>query len=426
MKMYHPISIFVLLQFFSCTDANSPSFKSSDNEYTTEVLRIDTVWTKVIPSDRAEIISRQSITPILRGTKVIVSSYDLLSTEFEVVSCFDKTNGNLLWSWKDYTPSQYGESICDLVNRDYIFQENKFLLPSENGNYIIDSESGSSINKHYFGKDKLESFGNSNSGFTSCNNKIYRTFDKGEVISSSFLCEVGFDDLKLKEVFRIDSSNNYMPSLCNPAITQNDNGELLIIAPIRYASTDWRKEKGEVYCYNYTTKKVEWHLKDFTGDKMLVNLHSKVYNDKFYFIAGKTAFCLNVSDGSTIWKSEISTISEISYKFTIFDDKLYIPLNDGAIACLDAQTGNINWKHGSPKIASSADLLVTDKYIFICDKRLCILDRYNGNLLKIYKSPKASSIYNDTYIYSVEEDPSTGLLYFTDGYFLICAKLIAL
>ncbi len=418
MKMYHPIFIFILLQYFSCTEPISPPIKPPDNEDTTEVLRIDTIWTKIIPSDRTEIISRQSMIPIVEGNKIIVSSYALLSTEFEVVSCFDKNNGNLQWSWNDYHPDQFGERIEYNLNRDFIIQNNKLLIPAEDGNYVIDLKSGATLDALFFGHETWNS-----DGYSSFNDLLFRVFWPRNFMSASRLCVSLVDNLQLTDVFTIDSSEKYLPSLCHPTLTQNTKGELLIIAPIRYASTDWKTEKGEVYCYNYTTKKVEWHLKDFTGDKMLVNLFSQVYNGKFYFIAGKTAYCLNVIDGSTIWKSEISTISDISFKFTIFDDKLYIPLNDGAIACLDAQTGNINWNHGSPKVASSSDLLVTDKYIFQCDKRLCILDRNDGKLLKIYNSPKANSIYNDTYIENLTIDSSTGLLYFTDGYFLICAKL---
>ncbi len=92
---------------------------------------------------------------------------------------------------------------------------------------------------------------------------------------------------------------------------------------------------------------------------------------------------------------------------------------------MDANTGQISWQNSSPNVAASSDLLVTNKYIFQCDRDLSVLDRKDGTLLKQIRSPKASQIYNDTYIYSVEIDPSTGLLYFTDGYFLICAKLTA-
>ncbi len=420
MKMYHAIFIFVLLQYFSCTEPISPPVKPPENKDTTEVLRIDTIWTKIIPSDRAEIISRRSITPIIRGNKVTVSCYDILSTEFEVVSCFDKTNGNILWSWKDYHPDQYGEPINNHFNRNFIIQNNKLLLPAEDGNYVIDLESGSTLDAFYFGHEKWDS----NAGFSSFNDLLFRTFWPRSIGDGSKLCVSTIDNLNLTDVFIIDSSENYLPDLCHPTITQNNKGDLLIITPIRYASTDYRKEKGEVFCYNYTTKNVMWHLKDFLDNNIEPNLFSYIWNNNFYFSSGTTVHCLDIETGKINWSNNlIGNTGGIVDKSALYEGKLYINHSNGDITCMDANTGQILWQNSSPKVASSSDLLMTNEYIFQCDKRLCILDRNDGKLLKIYNSPKANSIYNDTYIENLTIDSSTGLLYFTDGYFLICAKL---
>jgi len=122
-----------------------------------------------------------------------------------------------------------------------------------------------------------------------------------------------------------------------------------------------------------------------------------IHDNKIYFGSkDHYIYCLNVDNGSLVWKYE--TGSAVYSSPTIINGRLYIGLNDHYIYCLNADNGSLVWKYEMGNSAVAAPVIINGKlYIGSIDHFFYCLNADNGSLVWKYETdgrPYYSTVYN--------------------------------
>ncbi len=414
----------LFLIFFSCCEKElDPIVKPPVNSNKKE---LDTIWTKIIPADNSKIISRISMIPLLANDKIIVSAYDLFSSELEVISCFDKKNGNISWTWKNYQNSENGERGFGSTFFEYNVYNNILNYPSNFGNYFIDIQTGMTNNVFEF-RTERDLIGDHSGGFAFYNELVFRAFQKNfnkpDCKSTIYMCSS--KNPELLPIFSYAIENGFSPYINKPSIFLNQINDTLLLFQI--GSINGTINRTDVICYNMSKKKVEWLHKDVASN-LPTNIYNTIENDRFYFITQYFVHCYNILTGEKIWRYAISDFDGVYSPFVVENGKMYFGTGSGIIYCLDSRTGKLIWKFDSigseNPLASPKQIKIFEDKLYYCDGRLAILDAKKGEMLHFYKSPYYyDKRYPDAFFDGINIDPVSRLMYLTDGHFLICARI---
>jgi|GEM_PF-2586500 len=136
---------------------------------------------------------------------------------------------------------------------------------------------------------------------------------------------------------------------------------------------------------SYLGEAVQWK---FEADG-IVRGKPCIVDDKIYFTSdGGTCYCVGISDGKLIWKSEIGSpiLSDVTNK----NEKIYFSAQNGYIYALNKDNGKIIWKYKADGPVKSSPVIDEDRiYVGSGDTYLYCIDAASGKLTWRFKSGKA-------------------------------------
>ncbi len=415
--------LFLVLFYTSCEKANinigQPPSGSDKDE-------VKVIWYSWI-SDKKDTFSRFSLKPVIYKNTVITSDLKYFRPEDEVLSAFEKHSGKLLWKWKDYYSSISGNEGIYFGDTK-VMENGKLYWAGEGSYYSINVENGTTCKKI-----KSLDFGPTDNSFT-------HDFNVKDGLS---IQSYGFPDLPFPDSLKfclLDHEFNLTKSFTlmrmgewyphgvytRVCILENDT---LIIAPVRWLRKDSVSiEKSDVFCYSLNSDSIIWHYGEL--DKH-ISKSTLINQNKFYFVAGSDFYCLDILTGRLVWKRSLNLPQ--AYRFvdplTIADGKIFARNSIGDTYCLNASNGLVVWANtldeetGASGFAEGAKIEYYKGRLYFSDNILHVLDALSGRLIKKYKVPRSVPQYSQNYIEGITIDPETDLMYFTDGYHLICAKV---
>ena len=408
--------LFVVVLFSNCSDdiviPDLPPVVPKD----TLVIK----WKQLLSDD---FISRYNSKPLIKDDQVISSKYDLLSTEIEPIYAFNKHTGTINWVWNDYLFPENGEDVrwCQSFS-------NSIYCCSMEAFYTIDWQTGQTV-KNFHLKSQRDLFGNVYGGYVFDNMAfpIGRFTDPGETrIYNSQIYSLNLENLSLFPIikFQVDSFGD--PLLIAPEIYKNSEGHILLIG--RW----WRREiksywisRINIFCYNYTLKKYEWQLDSIEDVKH--DRTTKTIDDRIYYQVAYGVYCLDLETGAIIWKYLFNDKAFVRSDLLIADSKIFLSSSSsGHVFALDQYTGKLIWsntKNEESGAGSNGKLTYYKNRLYYSDGRIFILDATTGKLLHKYSSPNYNKLYDDPLISDITIDEQTDLMYFADGYFMMCAEL---
>jgi outer membrane protein assembly factor BamB len=388
--------------------------------------QLQVVWYRWL-SGKPDTISRFSLKPLIYKNQVITTDYNLLSYELEVISSFNKLNGCLNWRWDDYYNRGRG-------NSGYYFGGVKYNSAGAlywcgvRSYYSIDLNTGKSIRRF-------------DTEASSClSGQQYPRFDenKGLILNSFAFPYTPYPDECIQFVFdsefRIISKISFLkeggwhPNIGQPK-SYFVGDDTLIICPVNWLHRDSaRVEKSGVYCYSMKQDTMIWSIKGIERD---ISINPAISSGKYYSVAGSDFYCLDILTGRLVWKRSLNL--PLAYRFvdpvTIADGKIFARNSIGDTYCLNATNGLVIWANtlnaetGASGFAEGAKIEYYKGRLYYSDSMMYVLDAVSGRLIKKYKVPKSVPQYAENYIQGITIDPETDLMYFTDGYHLICARM---
>lgn len=409
------ILLFVILLFSNCSEISPLPDLPPVVQKDTLVIK----WKQLLSDD---FISRYNSKPLVNNNQIISSKYDLLSTETELIYAFNKLTGEINWMWNDYLFPENGEDVrwCQSF-------ANSIYCCSGEGFYTINWETGLTVNNFHL-RTQRDVFGKIYGGYVYDNLAfpIGRFTDPGETrIFTSQIYSLNLDNLSLTPVikFQVDSFGD--PLLGAPEIYKNSEGQILLIG------RNWKMQpksylisRINFFCYNYTLKKFEWQLDSIENVKH--DRTTKTINDRIYYQVATGVYCLNLETGEIIWKHLFENEGFSASDFLIADSKIFLSSNAGNAYALDQNSGRLIWantKNEETGAGSNGKLILYKNRLYYSDGRIFILDANTGKLLHKYSSPNYSKVFNDPLISDITIDDQTDLMYFADGYFMMCAEL---
>ena len=128
------------------------------------------------------------------------------------------------------------------------------------------------------------------------------------------------------------------PSNSNPA---TDGRHILV------AAWTWHKEDPDLFCLDARTGEITWKRRS-PSEKSMCGFNSPfIAGDRFYTAAlNGDLFCLNVSDGSKVWRA---SIGKETYENSpvVANGRVYIGGVTGGLFCFDAATGQKKWEYST-------------------------------------------------------------------------------
>jgi hypothetical protein len=388
--------------------------------------QLQVVWYRWL-SGKPDTSSRFSLKPLIYKNQVITTDYDLLSYELEVISSFNKLNGCLNWRWDDYYNRGRGNS--GIYNGGVNYNNAGILYWSGLWSYYsIDLNSGKSIlrldadncpvmsGEHTFSFDE-------NEGVILTN---YEVSDVSLPDTSKLI--VLNQDLQIRKVLYFLEKDDWLPGVtwALSYISQNDT---LVLGSIEWSNWDsMSTERSEIFCYSLKADSMLW---TYRGIDKGVRKNPAIYDGRYYFVAGSDFYCLDILTGRLVWKRSLNL--PLPFRFvdplTIAEGKIFARNSIGDTYCLNASNGLVIWANtmdaetGASGFAEGAKIEYYKGRIYYSDNTMYVLDALSGRLIKKYKVPRSVPQYAENYIQGIAIDPETDLMYFTDGYHVICARV---
>ncbi|MEN0005005.1 MAG: PQQ-binding-like beta-propeller repeat protein [Bacteroidota bacterium] len=149
--------------------------------------------------------------------------------------------------------------------------------------------------------------------------------------------------------------------------------------------------------------------------------------DYVYHVGFREIFCINKYTGETIWQWGFpDSPYGFSDDFLIHEEKFIIPRSNGNLYAIHKGLGTVIWSIENHEAGfSSNDLRVYNEMLYYGSGRLYVIDINAGQVVHAIRSPNRSSRFpHAQFLNGVAVDLERKHMYTTDGYFLMCMRLL--
>lgn len=415
-----------MLIIISCHKYNPDTVDPPDPPKQKDTLQV--VWYSYV-RDNSDTVSRFCLKPVFFNNFVITSSFNIPGPEKEQFHCFNKKTGEREWIWQDYFDRGFGSRINFRDHIRYIDPSGSFLLAEAYSFYNIDLNTGKTINSLNF-YPYIDALQGGTLDVTYYKDGFLASYGFNDIpnTDSSILYQIDKNNMDIREILKIKNSGEYYPFIQNTYLHVRPNNDTFLIGSFGWLKIKHSEEKYDLFCYNLTKKEFVWK-KDSFSKQLNNNLY--LQDGKLYCVAYNDFYSIEIETGDIIWKGGPSFTDEGFFldPLTIAEGKIFAKTTLGHMFCVDQNTGSVIWSNKKHEESGAASLGQNSKIeyykgkIYFSDNTMRILDASNGSLLHKYNSPKSVPQYPENYIEGITIDPESELMYFTDGYHLICAKI---
>ena len=237
-----------------------------------------------------------------------------------------------------------------------------------------------------------------------------------------------------EDVFERRDSSIDRGDFAFPSSWIDENGDTILVFQHRILR-DVNQQSGDLFSYNLSQRQIMWHQEDLTGD---INTNSNIarpliIGDVVAFGNFAEILGFNKHNGELLWSFPIpEQLSDMS--FIKANGKVIIqPNNSNTTYAIDPNDGTLVWKTEESGSTNSRVYAYQDKlYITSQAGPLFVLNVDTGEILGQYYSPyyrqghkdkRAHAIYDANLESPVAIDSINGLIYLSDGYYLMKCKL---
>ncbi|MGB0978017.1 MAG: hypothetical protein ACPGVV_01415 [Croceimicrobium sp.] len=230
------------------------------------------------------------------------------------------------------------------------------------------------------------------------------------------------DEENWQTVFSFTSQNQYRPFFGSFGFGQNLNGDEIMVWKNR--SSVGNKSQTDIFAYNLSQDTLMWVNTDFDVFAGVNRL--KVDNNRVFGLVQEKAFCLDLSNGETIWTNDFQGVVA-DPRLAIFDQGIFHLSSDHVILKGDGnelvmlQRGNGQLFKVNDKLPHSfqRSSYFEGKLFFSCGE-LVILDELTGEILN---DPDITERLFGRIESKIVIDPDRRVMYFHNGYELLCVKI---
>ncbi len=373
--------------------------------------KLEIIWAVPLGADTGDYKSQK---PVIWNDKVIFTQdYGIGNW---LVKGRDAKNGNLLWTWDDYIPSQYGHEISDWWSA-----KDKIYFCDWSEMYSISADNGQTNWRYKVppgllgGHPRMSVF----------KNNVFHvratTSHPNDTITHLVRSDIS-DGIHWDTLLTAVASDGYTTSFEPPAGWINPQGDTMLVFDEGQYNFDTHKTRINMRAYNLHKKEVVWEKKDYGGG---VPFPPLVVGEKVYY-QNDAVHCIDLNTGNELWKSPNFYNPSIC-KLVAANGKIFGNTTVGTLFCIDANTGSLCWSIQASNIYK--DIEYYNNMLFFAgtgDGKLYAVNADNGNIIWAEKSPlkkRKNSNYGSFSYMSTTINPVLNCLYVADNHFAMCIKL---
>lgn len=207
--------------------------------------------------------------------------------------------------------------------------------------------------------------------FTTFGDKVYLPYWAGYTWSTTWAKLARYDSQtgSQEDLFTVSAVQGYDFYISPPVGYVQSNNDTLVIGVTYHYNFANHAKLGWAYCYNVTQKTMKWENKTFSNDNENSRNKPQIMdNGKVLIHTMRGIYCLNIEDGSIVWRKEGLCLS-LNRTYLLYDNgKVYCRLDDGMIQCWDAQTGIELWKNEKNKfeIVEKENIVCYNEKLYFC------------------------------------------------------------
>lgn len=407
MKMNYLLLILIITSLFSCgSDPLEIALPPMVNIEADSLL----IWKAPLHKDTLNAQSIDNI--ILYQDKIVTSVNPSFGDENETILCFD-TSGKIQWKWDDY------EAYHNLLNiKDEGVIDNKLYFTTNKQTFLIDINTGSESNRFIseYGSPRITSNGD---------NMVFKTIKYTSSTPLSDSTSIYVNNLtsnRFEKKFTLLKTEGDAVHIPNVTSYINELGEenLIFQNNTLHMPPDY-KEVIDLYSYNLTKEKLNWHIKDISEESWNVNL-PQIDEHNIYFATKYRFYSFDKVSGNKNWERLMPHDFQGS-NYLLHGDLLITNLDNGDLIAINKNTGETVW-HNEGLSACCVKLRIYDDKIYFGNDDIYIVDANNGQLLFRYESStKQEKGRNNAYFLdAISVDKVNNRIYATDSYYLMSIK----
>ncbi len=397
-----------------------------------DTSRFEIIWQRQINNDTTQSASMYPL--LIENDKVLFSEF-LFGEGDDTLKMYNSKTGQKLWEWADYF-DKGGNSLA----RTCFFKNNMIFCNSGSRVYCIDARSGKTIWRtkldypRITGSPRMTLIGDYLYHFENKPREVwneYSTLRRKNINSTSEDWEVVYT--------QNESPDGFAPNLELPIEWIKPNGDTVLLFQCRYIQRQTVQNRIDFIAYNRSKKTLEFRLDNIEAPYGSGSLKPHaVYNNKCYFFGKNTVYAIDLVAQKIIWTKKFLQVENFIGDFPIVfhDAKVIVKPEDKTLYILDPNTGiellrNSNHGFNSLSFALHNNLV---HYTGFDDNggKIYAFNPSDGKVVWAEGTPnKFSSKFNGNRRFSsatlsyggVAIDPTTGYIYTSDYYFVMCLKL---
>ena len=374
-------------------------------------------------------------TPISPDTALYTSTAQALvdqgivfSTNFYSPSAFVRVlnaqTGQLRWKFDNFIKPIDG-FLTDMV----LSVNNKVIINKWDRTYCVDAQNGS-----LDWSSDVSSIGNGAPLINTIENYVYKVHFTGQkpISASESMVRAHYLSEKWDTLLTINAADSFYLNIKPPTLWINPQGDSVLIIrenglrDVHATSHEGRYNLANLYAWNIRTRQYEWQLKDFQDQQAFALAQPIVDGNRLYIHSHKVVFCINLLDGSLVWKKEFA--DGIYFGSLVQHNNLVmVHGSDHGLWALHKSDGREIW-YNNTTIGTVNRLSYFDGVIYFTSSGSGLLyaikaetgetiwAEFSANYSK--RTPDVSFMFAEVII-----DPVRRVLYTADGYYLMCIKL---
>jgi outer membrane protein assembly factor BamB len=337
---------------------------------------------------------------VINGSKAYYTSYDISAHKEYVnkVYCRDINTNVIVWEFVTDKPRNRNideknpsEFYLQGIDRAPLLYENKLFFGTLSGTfYCLNADKGELIWSTSL-KYKLDTK-TSVLGFISCTPVAYKD---SVFVGISYPMKTRKSNCAKQDsiisCYDIYQFNIFTGKIIKKYISQLENYSIVVSMSSTKSNLSLDNGKlfagifGNIVCFN--DDKIDTPLwKFYLGGNFPYKSSPTVLEDRVYYgTAESDLFCLSITNGKVIWRTQYKDGIRCTTSITVKDEKIYLGTRDNSIYCLSKLDGSIIWKYKTPESILSTPVLSGNRlFVGIYGHELLCINANNGKLIKSY------------------------------------------
>jgi outer membrane protein assembly factor BamB len=337
---------------------------------------------------------------------------------------FNRITGERHPVWDHYFPDLVAGTSDDIPDWRLCGQNGDIaVLTTRNRLFAWDLSTGQMLWQHhhapYFGLHKLSSVGSvPYHSYYHGTNKIWNKLARFNPVTGT-----KEDLVEIPKLDNVETRIMPVSYWVSPA-----NGDTMLLFVTNGINFSLSRDRVDAYAFNQTTRTMLWQEYDICQNRHAAIYPPLVVGDKVVFQGASSIHCFDIPSGTLLWEHLYDRWAKGFMENLYGDGKVFVR-NGTSVLAYDLQTGALLWETSNRmnlQMRGAMGFYQGKVYFTATDdlhpgyaKSLFCVDANTGSV--IWKDPGPSK--NGGLTFGIIIDQSTGYLYATDAYRMMCIDL---